>query len=93
MFSPTCWIKGQEKAKPHRGPAVGEHSAEVLREAGYSEAEIHGLREEGGIGSVRAWGLTVERVGNRRCRLRSSRTERRGAILDGAKGTGTARAT
>jgi hypothetical protein len=64
MFSPTCWIKGQEKAKPHRGPAVGEHSAEVLREAGYSEAEIHGLREEGGIGSVRAWGLTVERVGN-----------------------------
>jgi crotonobetainyl-CoA:carnitine CoA-transferase CaiB-like acyl-CoA transferase len=50
MFSPTCWIKGQEKAKPHRGPAVGEHSAEVLREAGYSEAEIHGLREEGVIG-------------------------------------------
>jgi crotonobetainyl-CoA:carnitine CoA-transferase CaiB-like acyl-CoA transferase len=44
------WIKGQEKAKPHRAPAVGEHSAEVLREAGYSEAEIHGLREEGVIG-------------------------------------------
>ena len=44
------WIKGQEKATPRRAPAVGEHSAEVLREAGYSETEIRGLRKEGVIG-------------------------------------------
>jgi crotonobetainyl-CoA:carnitine CoA-transferase CaiB-like acyl-CoA transferase len=44
------WIKGQEKVKPHRAPAVGEHSAEVLRKAGYSDAEIEALRGEGVIG-------------------------------------------
>jgi crotonobetainyl-CoA:carnitine CoA-transferase CaiB-like acyl-CoA transferase len=41
------WIKGQEKLKPHRAPSIGEHSAEVLRGAGYSDAEIRGLREKG----------------------------------------------
>jgi formyl-CoA transferase len=44
------WIKGQEKVKPHRAPAVGEHSAEVLRNAGYSDTEIEALRGEGVIG-------------------------------------------
>ena len=43
------WIRGQNKAKPHPAPAVGEHSAEVLREAGFEETEIRGLREEGVI--------------------------------------------
>ena len=43
------WIKGQEKVKPRRSPAVGEHSEEVLREAGYSDAEIRMLRTEGVI--------------------------------------------
>ena len=28
------WIKGQEKVKPHRARAVGEHSEAILREAG-----------------------------------------------------------
>ena len=43
-------IRGQEKVAPRRAPAVGEHSAEVLREAGYGEAEIAALREAGIIG-------------------------------------------
>ena len=43
------WIRGQKKAKPHPAPAVGEHSAEVLREAGFEETEIRALREEGVI--------------------------------------------
>jgi formyl-CoA transferase len=44
------WLKGQEKVKPRRAPNVGEHSAEVLRAAGYSDAEIAALRAEGVIG-------------------------------------------
>jgi formyl-CoA transferase len=44
------WIKGQEKVKPRRAPMVGEHNAEVLRKAGYSDAEIEALRAEGVIG-------------------------------------------
>jgi crotonobetainyl-CoA:carnitine CoA-transferase CaiB-like acyl-CoA transferase len=43
------WIASQEKVKPHPAPAVGEHSEEILREAGYSEIEIGALREEGVI--------------------------------------------
>jgi len=43
------WISGQEKARPRPAPAVGEHSEEVLRAAGYTEAEIRGLREGGVI--------------------------------------------
>jgi formyl-CoA transferase len=44
------WIKGQEKVKPRRAPMVGEHNAEVLRKAGYSDAEIEALRADGVIG-------------------------------------------
>ena len=36
------------EGKPHRAPGVGEHSEEVLREAGYSEAEIRGAARRGG---------------------------------------------
>ncbi|HUC12501.1 MAG TPA: CoA transferase [Stellaceae bacterium] len=43
------WIGGQEKLPPRPAPAVGEHSVEILREAGYSAAEIHTLREAGVI--------------------------------------------
>jgi crotonobetainyl-CoA:carnitine CoA-transferase CaiB-like acyl-CoA transferase len=43
------WIRGQEKAKPRPAPAVGEHSDEVLRVAGFHETEIRALREEGVI--------------------------------------------
>jgi crotonobetainyl-CoA:carnitine CoA-transferase CaiB-like acyl-CoA transferase len=43
-------IRGQTKIQPRRAPNVGEHSAKVLREAGYSETEIAALREAGVIG-------------------------------------------
>jgi alpha-methylacyl-CoA racemase len=32
------------------GPALGEHTVEVLRAAGYSDAEIEALRESGAVG-------------------------------------------
>jgi len=44
------WIKGQEKAKPRPAPSVGEHSEEVLRQAGYTAPEVAALRAEGVIG-------------------------------------------
>jgi hypothetical protein len=43
-------IRGQEKVPPRRAPALGEHSAAVLRDAGYGESEIAALREAGVIG-------------------------------------------
>ena len=38
-------------ARPTRapGPALGEHTEEILRQAGYSEAEIHALLESGAV--------------------------------------------
>jgi crotonobetainyl-CoA:carnitine CoA-transferase CaiB-like acyl-CoA transferase len=42
-------IAGQDKVRPRRAPAVGEHSAEILRDAGYADAEIAALREAGTI--------------------------------------------
>ena len=32
------WIAGQEKVPPRPAPTVGEHSDEVLREAGYADS-------------------------------------------------------
>jgi crotonobetainyl-CoA:carnitine CoA-transferase CaiB-like acyl-CoA transferase len=43
------WIGGQQKVKPRRAPNVGEHSDEVLRDAGYSDSEIRALQAEGVI--------------------------------------------
>ena len=43
-------IRGQEKIRPRLAPEVGEHSEQVLRDAGYSESEIAALREAGIIG-------------------------------------------
>ena len=31
-------------------PRIGQHSEEILREAGYGEAEIDGLRKSGALG-------------------------------------------
>ena len=44
------WIAGQEKLLPRPAPDVGQHSEEVLREAGYPEGEIRAMREAGVIG-------------------------------------------
>jgi hypothetical protein len=41
------WVAGQEKTKPRPAPAVGEHSDQVLREAGFADAEIQALGAEG----------------------------------------------
>ena len=42
-------IRGQEKVRPRVAPKVGEHSEQVLREAGYAEPEIAALRDAGVI--------------------------------------------
>jgi crotonobetainyl-CoA:carnitine CoA-transferase CaiB-like acyl-CoA transferase len=40
-------IDGVEKVAPRKAPAIGQHSAVVLREAGYSDADISHLRALG----------------------------------------------
>jgi crotonobetainyl-CoA:carnitine CoA-transferase CaiB-like acyl-CoA transferase len=40
------WIADQEKLPPRPAPKVGQHSEEILREAGYPEAEIRALRAD-----------------------------------------------
>lgn len=42
-------VGGATKTVPRRPPAVGEHSEEVLHEAGYSDAEIQFLRDAGAV--------------------------------------------
>ena len=46
MEIPTTWSKSQPDIRMH-APRLGEHSAEVLREAGYSNAEIAALGAAG----------------------------------------------
>src|ERR1700723_1620146 len=43
------WIDGSQKTQPRHPPGVGEHSDEVLREAGYDEAAIRQLRTSGAV--------------------------------------------
>jgi crotonobetainyl-CoA:carnitine CoA-transferase CaiB-like acyl-CoA transferase len=42
-------VEGQEKVSPRRPPAVGQHTDEVLREAGYDGAMIEELRADGAV--------------------------------------------
>ena len=43
------WVDGSNKVKPRRAPDVGEHSEEILREAGYDEAAIRNLKASGAV--------------------------------------------
>ena len=42
-------VEGQDKVRPRRPPAVGQHSDEVLREAGYDANMIAKLRRDGAV--------------------------------------------
>jgi crotonobetainyl-CoA:carnitine CoA-transferase CaiB-like acyl-CoA transferase len=44
------WIDGSDKQVPRHPPAIGQHSDEVLREAGFDEAEIQRLRAADAVG-------------------------------------------
>jgi formyl-CoA transferase len=43
------WVDGARKVQPRHPPAIGEHSDEILREAGYDEASIRQLRSAGAV--------------------------------------------
>jgi crotonobetainyl-CoA:carnitine CoA-transferase CaiB-like acyl-CoA transferase len=43
------WVDGSEKVKPRHPPEIGEHSEEILREAGYDEASIRNLKASGAV--------------------------------------------
>ena len=43
------WIDGSRKVQPRKPPGVGEHSDEILRNAGYDEAAIQKLRSSGAV--------------------------------------------
>jgi crotonobetainyl-CoA:carnitine CoA-transferase CaiB-like acyl-CoA transferase len=44
------WIDGSNKQPPRHPPDIGQHSDEVLREAGFDDAEIQRLRASGAVG-------------------------------------------
>ena len=43
------WVDGAKKVQPRHPPGIGEHSDEILREAGYDEASIRQLRSTGAV--------------------------------------------
>jgi crotonobetainyl-CoA:carnitine CoA-transferase CaiB-like acyl-CoA transferase len=43
------WVDGARKVQPRHPPGIGEHSDEILREAGYDEAAIRQLRSTGAV--------------------------------------------
>lgn len=50
MDVPSTWSKSQPELRMH-APQLGQHSAEVLREAGYSDSQIIELRAAGATNS------------------------------------------
>jgi crotonobetainyl-CoA:carnitine CoA-transferase CaiB-like acyl-CoA transferase len=47
--SSPFWVAEAEKAAPRQAPGIGEHSDEVLRAAGYADADIARLRASGAV--------------------------------------------
>jgi crotonobetainyl-CoA:carnitine CoA-transferase CaiB-like acyl-CoA transferase len=43
------WVSGSKKAPPRKPPGIGEHSDEILRDAGYDEGSIEKLRSSGAV--------------------------------------------
>jgi formyl-CoA transferase len=43
------WIDGSQKVRPRHPPGIGEHSDEILRQAGYDEPAIRQLRASGAV--------------------------------------------
>jgi crotonobetainyl-CoA:carnitine CoA-transferase CaiB-like acyl-CoA transferase len=43
------WVDGARKVQPRKPPGIGEHSDEILRNAGYDEAAIRQLRASGAV--------------------------------------------
>jgi crotonobetainyl-CoA:carnitine CoA-transferase CaiB-like acyl-CoA transferase len=43
------WVDGARKVQPRKPPGVGEHSDEILRNAGYDETAIRKLRDSGAV--------------------------------------------
>ena len=48
-ISSPIWVDGARKVQPRRPPGIGEHSDEILRNAGYDEASIQKLRASGAV--------------------------------------------
>jgi formyl-CoA transferase len=48
-ISSPIWVDGSKKVQPRKPPAIGEHSDEILRNAGYDEAAIDKLRASGAV--------------------------------------------
>jgi crotonobetainyl-CoA:carnitine CoA-transferase CaiB-like acyl-CoA transferase len=48
-ISSPIWVDGSKKVQPRKPPEIGEHSDEILRNAGYDEATIDKLRASGAV--------------------------------------------
>jgi len=44
------WVDGARKTQPRKPPGIGEHSDEILRQAGYDDAAISTFRTTGAVG-------------------------------------------
>ena len=54
VVSSPLWVDGAPRASPSRAPGLGEHSAEILREHGFSTEDVERLREAGAIAGAGA---------------------------------------
>ena len=52
VVSSPLWLDGPPHTPPSRPPDLGEHSADILRERGFSEGEIEKLYEAGALGGA-----------------------------------------